>query len=363
MMQPLEQSILNSWPKTNWTRTRLLVAVSGGADSVALLRGLLNLTDQPQLLHVAHFNHQWRGHESDEDEQFVRDLCSDLSVHLTSAEPPKRAAKQFLLPQTPMQRPTVRTFAVKALAVKTFAVNRLARQLRYDFLSQTAYALGARYVVTAHTASDRVETMIHHLCRGTGLSGVAVPSLFRDLDEDLVLVRPLLLITRDQVIEYLESIGQKYRSDSSNSDEAFKRNFIRHRVLPLLREAYGDSVDRHLLSYSHLAEEASGALRFYGLQWIESNIDQSAQPNEVLFPASAVVNVPWPVVQAALEICWKRQNWPLQSMTREHWWQIRQHATATSTNPSWVNQCNLPGNLHLARNFTHIRIRSQSARK
>ncbi len=257
MLQPLEQSLLDAWPKLSWAQTRLLVAVSGGADSVALLRAMLNLTDQPQFIHVAHFNHQWRGEESDGDEQFVRDLCSRLDVHLTCRRASE--ASNDIAGDRSSQGKSVRS-------------EQVARELRYAFLTRTAYSIGARYVVTAHSASDRVETMLHNLCRGTGLAGVAVPTLFRDLDEELVLARPLLHVTRTQVLQYLEAIDQSYRCDSSNSDETLKRNFIRHRVLPLLREIYGEHVDDHLLNYSHLAEEAAEALRFYALQWLDLNI-------------------------------------------------------------------------------------------
>lgn len=334
MMQPLEQTLLESWPHPAWANTRLLIAVSGGADSVALLRALVQVADRQELIHVGHFNHCWRGDESDQDELFVRELCKQLDLHFTCDRADNLGDQPARSEQT-------------------------ARDLRYSFLTHTAYSIGARYVVTAHTASDRVETMLHNLCRGTGLSGVAVPSQFRNLHDELVLARPLLRSTRAEILAYLDSIGQTYREDSSNTNPAFKRNFIRHHVLTLLRESYGEHVDQHLLSFSQLAEEATDAMRHYALKWIDVSIAQPNPPTcEIQFATTSLEGTPWPVIQAALELCWKRNCWPLKSMTREHWQQIRHFATHPSPTSQWVTQLNLPGNLQLATTRTHIRISS-----
>jgi len=350
MIQPLEQTLLESWPRHAWSETRLLVAVSGGADSVALLRALVQVADRKELINVAHFNHQWRGEESDDDEQFVRDLCSKLMLPLTCERANASGTTHHARSE------------------------QAARDLRYSFLTQAAYALGARYVVTAHTASDRVETMLHNLCRGTGLSGVAVPTQFRNLHDDLVLARPMLHTTRAQVVAYLDAIGQTFREDSSNTNAAFKRNFIRHRLLPLLRESYGEHADEHLRSFSHLAESATEALRYYASNWIDASIAESLSSSELHFPTASLANTPWPVVQAALEICWKRNQWPLQSMTREHWRQIRHFSNCNESTTHWgtthwgtthwvtrhwVTRLSLPGNLQLATMNDRIRIAAQ----
>lgn len=329
-MQPLERSLLEAWPFDSWKETRLLLAVSGGADSVALLRAMRNLAARTELLHVAHFNHGWRGAESDQDEQFVRYLCEQLEL----------------------------PFVTERADGNVVRSEQAARDARYAFLTKAAYAAGARYVVTAHTASDRVETMLHNLCRGTGLSGVAAPTQFRDLHDDLVLARPLLRCTRSQVVEYLRAIDQIYRDDASNANETFKRNFIRHRVLPLLQQTYGEQVDNHLLNFSLLAEDAVAALRFYALRWLDDCLvgTEGKATAELLLPVGSFRAAPWPVVQAALEICWKRNQWPLQAMTREHWNQIREVALAEVTSSEWKAKLNLPGNLQLAAKQGFVRI-------
>ena len=334
MMQQLEQSLLDEWPAKSWSQTRLLIAVSGGADSVAALRAVANLAQRRELLNVAHFNHQWRGLESDGDEQFVRELCSQLSLPLSAAR--ANELHEIAPPRT----------------------EQAAREARYAFLTKTAYSVGARYVITAHTASDRVETMLHNLCRGTGLTGVTAPTRFRNLDVDLVLARPLLRCTRSQVIDYLTAIGQDYRNDSSNQNTAYKRNFIRHKLLPLMQGEYGEQVDMRLLDFSEIAEEAAQALRFYAQGWLEkSRVDEPSEGALVL-SSPAFRAAPWPVVQMALESCWKQNQWPLQPMTRPHWLQIHELALASESSKSWQTKMNLPGNLRVFTKAGWLKITS-----
>ncbi|MCA9134724.1 MAG: tRNA lysidine(34) synthetase TilS, partial [Planctomycetales bacterium] len=222
----LEIELAAAWPVYRWGRTRQLVAVSGGADSVALLRALLRLAPDPSLIDAAHFNHGWRGDESDGDEYFVRELCQLLGVRLFV----ERASETL------------------SEAVAHGRSEAEARNLRYDFLARTAYRSGARYVLTAHTASDRVETLLHNLFRGSGLGGVATLGLVRPLDQQLVLARPLISCSREQVLDHLSQLGQPCRQDASNDNLAFRRNYIRHQLLPLLREQYGPQLDARLLS-------------------------------------------------------------------------------------------------------------------
>ncbi len=332
MLQPLEQSLLDVWPPSSWSQTRILIAVSGGADSVALLRAMVNLADRREWIHVAHFNHQWRGQESDGDEQFVSELCRQLCVSLVRVR--ANDLTETVAPRT----------------------EQAARDARYFFLTKTAYTLGARYVVTAHTASDRVETMLHNLCRGTGLNGVASPTRFRGLDQDLVLARPLLSCTRSQVIHYLTEIAQEYRTDSSNLNTTYKRNFIRHKLLPLMSSEYGDQLQQHLHDFSEIAEEATQALRYYAEHWLDTFGAKGTPGRELIFPIAALQSTPWPVVQLALESRWKQNQWSLQPMTRRHWLQIRGLALSNEISKKWQASMNLPGGLRLSTKAGYFKI-------
>lgn len=186
--------------------TEITVALSGGADSVALLLCLLELKDDLNInISAAHLNHCLRDEESDRDEQFVRDLCKDLNVPLT-----------------------VEKADVKGQADKTGeSIELCARRVRYAFLERVAGGL----IATAHTANDNIETVLFNMSRGTGISGLCGIPPVRDN-----IIRPLILATREQVEAYCAEKGVSFCVDSTNSDESFTRNFIRHSVVPKLNE-------------------------------------------------------------------------------------------------------------------------------
>ncbi len=318
----LIEQLKTTWPVSSWGGTRVLLAVSGGADSVALLRAMLELSSQQTcsrpLIDVAHFNHGWRGAESDGDEAFVRELCQGLGVRAIVGHMPIEAVQK---------------------------TEENARRARYDFLTRKAYDCGARYVVTAHTASDRVETLLHNLFRGTGLAGAAAPQLTRDLDKDLVLVRPLISCSRELVINYLSALGQTFREDTSNLDLTYRRNYIRHALLPQLRKQYGAQLDAHLLSFSELAEESVESLRKLSSDYLceasevlESSATQIAK-EQIQLPTLNRFGAPWPVVREALMHLWEERGWPLGDMSRVHWEMLR------SVFSGEVDHWNLPGRL------------------
>ncbi len=148
---PLEHKLAQAWPSDRWRDVGVLVAVSGGPDSVALLRALRRIAPAGRgSLRVAHFNHRWRGAEADQDQRFVVTLCESLGLacEVGAADP----ARQGMAPD---------------------GLEAAARDARYRFLVETAQRTGARYVVTGHTADDQAETILHHIVRGTGLLGLS----------------------------------------------------------------------------------------------------------------------------------------------------------------------------------------------
>ena len=178
----------------------LVCAVSGGADSVALLFGMYLLREKLQLhLSAAHFNHHLRGGESDEDEAFVREFCARYEIPLTVGGAFVRPGKKGL--------------------------EAAAREARYDFLR----GLPGK-IATAHTADDNAETVLMHLLRGTGLKGLGGIATVNG-----PLIRPMLNITRQEVEGFLLEYALPHREDSSNASDDFLRNRIRHHVMPLLR--------------------------------------------------------------------------------------------------------------------------------
>jgi tRNA(Ile)-lysidine synthase len=219
---------------------RVAVACSGGADSVALLRSLLDRRSELGLVvSVAHMNHGIRGDESAADSEFVEALAKrfELPFHLRRVDTPATAdsSRQGL--------------------------EEAARSLRYGWFWQLLAEGNADAVVTAHTLNDQAETVLHRLLRGAwteGLSGI-FPVLEGDPRRPIVLTKPLILrpflsSTRAEIEGYLRAIGQTWREDSTNLDTAYTRNRLRHELLPILAE-YNPGIQNQLAHLATLARD------------------------------------------------------------------------------------------------------------
>jgi tRNA(Ile)-lysidine synthase len=222
---------------------RIGVAVSGGADSVALLRILHELREELGIvLAVVHFNHQLRGAESDADERFVADLARDLELeyHVGRGDTAAEAASESI------------------------SVEAAARELRYSYFGElmsepSEGAPRLEKIATGHTLDDQAETVLMRTVRGTGMRGLAGIYPIFELEEDDEsageVIRPLLGVRHDELRQYLEDIRQSWREDSSNLDAKFTRNRMRHSVMPLLERQFNPAVREAL---SELAEIARG---------------------------------------------------------------------------------------------------------
>ena len=216
----------------------VICAVSGGADSVALLFGFYLLKEKLGIsLEAAHFNHHLRGEESDRDEVFVREFCDryDIPLHLGGGE--VKPGKKGL--------------------------EAAARDARYTFLR----SLHGK-IATAHTADDNAETVLLHLIRGTGLKGLGgITPVSGNV------IRPMLNITRQEVEMFLEEWCLQHIEDSSNETDAFLRNRIRHNVMPLLRQEnprIGENLSSMALRLRDDEEYLSGQADFGTLPTVES---------------------------------------------------------------------------------------------
>jgi tRNA(Ile)-lysidine synthase len=211
-------------------RARVVVAVSGGTDSVALLHVLTALqTDRKLTLHIAHLDHGLR-EESHQDAEFVRGLGAGWRI-----------------PTTVERRDVSAT-----CARESWSLEDGARRIRYQFLLEVARRQSASYIALAHTADDQAETVLMRLVRGTGLMGLSAIPIKRRLDEVWV-VRPLLETWRRDIIAYLEQAHLVYREDATNKDSRFVRNRIRHELLPLLERVYNPNIKGAL---TQLAEQS-----------------------------------------------------------------------------------------------------------
>jgi len=294
---PIETKLAGAWPPPSWSDVTVLVAVSGGADSVALLRALnLLKTGGEGRLCVGHFNHHLRGDDSAADERFTRDLCRQLDLPCEVGS-------------TPGGRP---------VSDSGDGLEAAARAARYEFLQQAAARLGARYVVTAHTADDQAETILHRILRGTGIGGLAAMPRVRPLGPAATLIRPLLQFRREELVAYLNDLGQPYRSDVSNSDVRFTRNRIRHELLPHLAGQYNPGVVDALLRLGSLAGEVQAVLDAIVEELTERSV-VAERGGSVRIDAAALSDQPRYVVRELLMAVWRRQPWPMQAMGFAQW--------------------------------------------
>ena len=210
----------------------VIVALSGGADSTALLNFLNSIKEKYNLtLYAAHLNHGIRGEEADNDEKFCKILCENYKIKLF-----------------------VKHIDIPALsAEKKISEELCGRNERYAFFEQLSSRLNAK-IATAHTAGDNAETLIFNLCRGSSLAGAsAIPPKRGNI------IRPLIELTREDVEAYCEENSLEYVTDSTNFSDEYTRNRIRHNIIPELK-SLNPSVERSLLGFSRDASEAAGFL-------------------------------------------------------------------------------------------------------
>ena len=234
--QTLEQRVLSFIQEHHLVKNgqNLLVAVSGGQDSVCLLHVLRQLQSKLGIkLHVAHLDHQLRGKESEGDSRYVAGLAKRLGIPAT------------------IQKRDVGAYQKE----RHLSLEEAAREVRYNFLVEVADAIGADRVAVGHTLDDHVETILLHLIRGTGtrgLRGLPPVTRWRAAEKELTVARPLLTVRRDETAAYCSSHHLRPRQDATNLSLAPLRNRVRLELLPLLK-SYNPQVIEALQRTAHIA--------------------------------------------------------------------------------------------------------------
>jgi len=229
---------------------RVVVAVSGGLDSMALLRVLSELA--PALdweLVVAHYNHRLRGSESDGDERFVREAAGALGLEFRSG----------------------RAKAGELRAARKKSVEMACREARHAFLAEIARAAGASRIALAHHADDQAELFLLRLVRGAGqgLAGMS-PEDPSPIDSGVSLVRPFLECSRAELVEFVEREGIRFREDSSNASREHERNRVRREVIPFLNETFERKVASALRKSQQIVADESDCVAELALRWLKS---------------------------------------------------------------------------------------------
>jgi tRNA(Ile)-lysidine synthase len=251
LCQEVEKAILREQLLAD--NERVLVAVSGGVDSMVLLDLLQRLAgSHGWSLALAHFNHQLRGREANADERLVERTAARLGLPFHAG------------------RADVRSLARRARV----SVEMAARQSRHEFLARTARKCRSRKVALAHHADDQVELFFLRLLRGAGPEGLAGMSAIgpSPVDAGVRLIRPVLELARAQLLQYANERGIHFRQDATNKETDYERNRIRHKLLPFLRRHFQSSVDRSVIRVMHLLR---GESDFIAQACMESLTDDS----------------------------------------------------------------------------------------
>lgn len=286
----------------------VIVAVSGGADSVTLLHTLSRLSNDLKITIIAaHLNHGIRGEESDQDQEFVEKLCSHLGIKLISkkVDVPSLSAEQHI------------------------GIEEAARRVRYEFLQTVAEQYCADKIATAHTADDQVETVLINILRGTGLDGLSGMPAVRDN-----IIRPMIDVTRADVESYLKGNGLSWRTDSSNLSAEYTRNRVRLELIPFLQEKFNPKVNEVILTLSRLAKDESEAMRIEAERAFSAAIEEKT-PERITFDASVISSLPVAIMRRCLRMAIESVKGDLVDVEYEQverikkWVRLRRHFTLT----------------------------------
>ncbi|MDO5307884.1 MAG: tRNA lysidine(34) synthetase TilS [Planctomycetia bacterium] len=321
-----EEVILSAFPLSQWRSRRVCLATSGGADSVALLLAMTRLATRfgvSENLFVVTVDHGTRNGESTLDAQFVLDLCAELGT------------RGYLA------RVDAQELAYESKRLGSWESG--ARAVRYRLLQRLAKEHSARFLLTAHHQDDQVETLLFRIFRGSGLTGLRGISRCRALDEALVLVRPMLTLSREEILAYLSLHGQRYRTDSTNASSAYKRNRIRNELTPQLTSIFGATwrsallrlasnaceIEEYLESEIHELEEKIARVRRQERAYARtlqrlhaptpSTWTHEETARRIVLPLSPLDSTPEPLLRIYLRRVWRGKNWTLGAMGNREW--------------------------------------------
>jgi tRNA(Ile)-lysidine synthase len=271
-----------------------VVAVSGGGDSIGLLRVLHQLAPSAGLrLSVAHLDHGVRGEAARADAAFAAELAGSLGLPFDLGHWQPTRSGHF---------------------------ESDARRARYDWLIGVARSRGAGVVAAGHTRDDQAETILHRIIRGTGPRGLAGIPARRRLAEDpaIQLVRPLLDVSREEIRDYLRALGQPCREDASNADLARTRARIRHDLLPRLAAEYNPKVAEALVRLGRLAGESRRSLEADVREMAPAVVITRA-PDYLVLKHPFLRSLPAFLRAEVLRHLWREAGWPEASMSARHW--------------------------------------------
>lgn len=311
-----------NWPLNEWATHIVLVGVSGGSDSMALLELIVRHAVDLDRVKVLHCNHGLRGEESDLDESFVLETCLErgvecLSVRLDPAE-------------------------------RTSSSEEALRRLRLKHYVEAAKEFGARWIALGHHRDDNLETFFLRLFRGSGprgLSGIPLRRSIPSLDgRTLEIVRPLLSMPKAELQAWVVEQGIPFREDSSNRLGIYQRNRLRNELIPVLDSLYGQGWRKHVMQVmesmtSQTQESELEASRILADHW-----NREVATTDVTLPLSVFQRPDWNVTREIVVAIWHTQHWSLRPWTRKHWHRLQQFFAVASQTPH-PQRIELPGKI------------------
>lgn len=317
---------------------KIIVAVSGGADSVCLLHILNSFKKDFNLsIHVAHLNHLLRGKESDRDEDFVRKSAESLSLPCTIEKSDIKALK-------------------KKLKTSTQAAARIAR---IDFLSRLKNKINASKIALGHTLDDRVETVFINLIKGSGTSGIAGMDFF---NKNLSIIRPLMNITRNEVETYLDLKKIKFVTDSSNFKNIYLRNKIRIELIPLLENSFNPEIKKRIADTAqilsvedkHLESLAKESLKFILTKTshkpLPANDSNGQDLKKIVLNIILLKDLPVPIIYRIIRNVFWRLSSKNKKLTFSHVEKIYSSIKQSQTGKT----ISLPENIKVQKNYNEL---------
>jgi tRNA(Ile)-lysidine synthase len=281
---------------------------------------------------VAHFNHRLRGVESDRDAEWVRRTGWWYADRVVEESAPKSLSEASVSEET-------------------------ARTLRYQFLTRAARQHNCRYVAVAHTADDQAETILHHILRGTGIAGLRGIPRTRELDDGVILVRPLLETSRKDIVEWLHHQRQSYCTDSTNQDMKFTRNWIRHGLLPQLATEFNPQIVQALLKLGRQVVDTDEALKELAesaLRRCDPQISRDGQ--ECVLDVREISELPRHVLRGMFVLLWTRLGWPRQRMDYRAWNALAGLVDRASDFAAPQYQLTLPGHVRAIQFQAQVKL-------
>ncbi|MEW6356828.1 MAG: tRNA lysidine(34) synthetase TilS [Planctomycetota bacterium] len=300
---PFLESVLAAIERYDLLREgdQVVVGVSGGPDSVALLRALCWLRDRrgtPSWICVAHLNHMLRGKEAEDDAAFVTRLAERLDCMCFNG------------------KADVRELA----AVKGLSIEEAAREARYIYLEQVCMSVNVARLALGHTADDNAETILHRFLRGTGVAGLAGIPPKRRLAErsPIMIVRPLIRTRRSDVLAFLQRRRQKYRVDSTNASSAYLRNRLRNELIPMMEAEYNRNAREAM---TRLAEACSDAADFLALTARRKfeELPLEHRKGAIIIPTSALADLHAAVLPMVIRMVMETMGIGLKQFAHDHY--------------------------------------------